>query len=285
MVRSNVELHRAVSELGWWATYGLGPVVLRTYGLTVLVALVVACGEDGSPGSGVCAARQGLFGGEAPDAVASSLVLSSVRVLRVDAATGVLTGVCSGVAIGENQVLTAQHCVDQEAGEELSVVTGIGRATRSDQDVVCGDDVLAREDVTLGAGSKYVHQDADLAVLAVEGGLEHWLPTSQVSASEPRSGVGEYVTLGYGLTEESTIGALRSLSVDVIYVESGEIWVGSPTGAPCLGDSGGGLFRTSDAPPSLIGILAGGTEDCEGPDRYMDLSAVSEWLVAVASAL
>jgi len=98
------------------------------------------------------------------------------------------------------------------------------------------------------------------------------------------------------LTRKSTARHLQELSVNVISQQTcqnhwfwgnGRVEVGGPkmcfrsSGAPCHGDSGGGMFLRDDfGRQKLIGVCSYGTADCQNwaPEVYAKVNFVLDWI-------
>jgi hypothetical protein len=135
--------------------------------------------------------------------------------------------ICSAVAVGPHEALTAQHCTrDREPGD-LRVGTDTGQP--------------------VGVRDIVEFPDVDLAALTLEEPLP---PPYAVLGNSPTTGE-ELFVVGYGCSENHTE---KRLVRAVRYVKHAFSWGYEMKGKACQGDSGGATFN---AYGRLVGITWG----------------------------
>jgi len=174
---------------------------------------------------------------------------------------------CSGVAIADDHVLTAAHCVEGwEPGElRVRVDHGPGDST-----------VVAILTVLVDPAFDPASLRADLALLQLAEPLGV-PPLAIASASAAAPSVGERVRiLGYGVTgaERSDGGTRRSAWADILAVDELEIHHALAT---CHGDSGGAVVRDTETETVVIAIVSSGPRACDGPGRAIALTGRDPW--------
>jgi hypothetical protein len=157
--------------------------------------------------------------------------------------------VCTGVAVSENEVVTAAHCV---AGLDVTHV-------RNHTGSWWVNEVAVHPDYAWGQG-------VDLAIVRVSnGGLYRTLRTPAQLPSEPLAAAytadGERVRLtGFGRTTlDGRAGRFNSIETDVL---PGSSCYGSDglclEASVCNQDDGGGIFATVDGQRLLVGVITDG---------------------------
>jgi secreted trypsin-like serine protease len=160
-------------------------------------------------------------------------------------------GVCSGVVVARDVVLTAAHCVP--AGPSVAVHF----RDASGQPVLLRTASIARHPEYRANAVAERTRSIDLALIRTAEPLPAQLGPAALSASAPRDRV---IAGGFGPTtpgDASTGGRWRSATLQVVWPHDESrllIWAqGSPAGSPCQGDSGGPLIGPDDAVVAIIG--------------------------------
>lgn len=172
--------------------------------------------------------------------------------------------ICSGVVVAEGVVVTAGHCVDPEALDELRVGTWEPR------------------DFSVDVLRAQIHPSLDVAVVWVEpGSMPEALEPIPLLEDEIDEGwIGELAELaGYGSTEFGEIGQLRFAAEPIVAVEADAVVVhGRGRSGACGGDSGGPLLARDDAGRvRVVGVLDSGHASCVQDDRYTRVDALADW--------
>ncbi|MFF3826697.1 S1 family peptidase [Streptomyces griseus] len=204
---------------------------------------------------------------------------------------------CGGVAVAPTKILTAAHCLSDEAlggpaerVRDLLVIAGRERLSDSD-----GQEIPVR-DIWVNPAYDPASNSGDLAVLTLarampEGGV---VPTARSGDTAYRAGTAAAV-YGWGDTTGSGTYAsvLRSAPVQVLpdsdcaraypggregtYKASAMLCAGDPAGGrdACQGDSGGPLVARG----RLIGLVSWGSGcgRAGSPGVYTRVSAALEW--------
>ncbi|MBW3704171.1 serine protease [Streptomyces griseus] len=204
---------------------------------------------------------------------------------------------CGGVAVAPTKILTAAHCLSDEAlggpaerVRDLLVIAGRERLSDSD-----GQEIPVR-DIWVNPAYDPASNAGDLAVLTLarampEGGV---VPTARSGDTAYRAGTAAAV-YGWGDTTGSGTYAsvLRSAPVQVLpdsdcaraypggregtYKASAMLCAGDPAGGrdACQGDSGGPLVARG----RLIGLVSWGSGcgRAGSPGVYTRVSAALEW--------
>jgi len=208
-------------------------------------------------------------GVDAPEAVS----LTDGQIKAVGALNLDFSGVCSGVLVAPDVVLTAAHCVEAISGDPTFLV---------------GDSYMPPE-ATFRGVEWYVHPlytgdpAYDIAVIIISGdplseGIEP-IPAS----FEPTSLLAQTVqAVGYGMTDPAgDWNTRRWWTTHEVISESPAIYIASGHGASglCQGDSGGPMLYTMPAGVRVMGVASSiDSEDCLGNAYYARTDAVAEWL-------
>lgn len=174
---------------------------------------------------------------------------------------------CSGVWVGEDEILTAAHCVsDQEIGDAIDYVT------RGDLSANDGDELETLRIAKLDARD----EDRDLALLRVKFAPAHPIPrvASTVTVGQPTQTMGHPL----GLWWSYSTGSVSALRFGTFILPIPAWWV--QTTAPISpGNSGGGLF---DADGNLLGICHGSATRGQNLNLYVHADYVRAFLAAHA---
>lgn len=185
-------------------------------------------------------------------------------------------GVCTGVAIGADLVLTAAHCVS--SGQAVRVGTPRLPWTTVHETVAHPDFVTEKPRV------------ADLALLKLSQPL---LKETARLAPRPVSVGNRLIVLGYGIADDGkrdmrqrmTTLTMNGLAFGLLQLVDHSTANGGSGSAGCGGDSGGPVFSMRSGVPQLVGIVQGGTTGCRGATYVTPISRYSSWIMETADKL
>lgn len=233
---------------------------MRSAGIALLLGLAAA------PAGAVVGGR------EAPDSAGSAVMVLSSN-----------GGVCTGIVVAQDSVLTAGHCVaagPRQGGAEHRVHF----RDEAGQPVLV--DLAARAvhpgyDAGAIAGRR---RSIDLALVRTATPLPGRFRPTPLSAALPRAGE-SLVLSGYGVSkpgEPRTTGTFRSAVLPVVepYGQSRIlVWMkpsGGASGA-CQGDSGGPIADAHGAPPLAVSAWVGGGA-CGSISQGVLLGPQRDWI-------
>lgn len=212
------------------------------------------------------------------------------------------TTYCGATLVSDRWLVTAAHCIHEgDRPLDLRVVMGKSKRARFFYYFFQTDSI---DQIHVHPSYDSDTHAYDIALLRLkkypelERG-ELWpacLPTNSSTSYVDRNAT----IIGFGKTSggdsSSSARYLKELNVNVISQEEcqiqwswgrGRVEVGGPKmcfradGAPCHGDSGGGMFIRDDKErQSLIGVCSYGTADCKNwaPEIYTKVNYVLEWM-------
>lgn len=230
--------------------------------------LALGCGSPESP---VCRKQQAIVLRE--DTEPQPLPAWAAAVVRIDIESGALDarshGTCTGTVVDAGIVLTAAHCLDGGADEDLRVTVTSARS-------LAGCDGAAADAVV--AEGWLIHPELDAALVFVEELDARAIPL----LDGPLTGEPELAIAGYGLDAQGSTGAL--ITAEATLEEETDYFVvrGRDAGA-CVGDSGGPLVVLDElGEANLVGLLQFGAASCAARDFYLPIAALESWLTANA---
>ncbi|WKZ57255.1 MAG: trypsin-like serine protease [Bdellovibrionota bacterium] len=165
-------------------------------------------------------------------------------------------GICSGVVIGPQEILSATHCFLDNPEDVQVLHNGIPLEVF---EVVAAPGFRSEQAV-----SAFFN---DVAIIKT---APHGLPAFPVLQSTPVTPGEEVIILGYGLDEEGNFGTLKSGVARIEIVTPNHLFTapyyGKDGSNPCFGDSGGPALveRKGTAGESifaLAGVVSSGTTD------------------------
>lgn len=185
-------------------------------------------------------------------------------------------GVCTGVAIGADLVLTAAHCVS--SGQAVRVGTPRLPWTTVHETVTHPDFVPEKPRV------------ADLALLKLSQAL---LKDTARVASRPASVGNRLIVLGYGIADDGkrdmrlrmTALTVNGLAFGLLQLVDRSTANSGSGSAGCGGDSGGPVFLMRSGAPQVVGIINSGTIGCRGATYVTPLSRYHLWIMETADKL
>lgn len=209
-------------------------------------------------------------GQENPEAAGSAVMVLSSK-----------GGVCTGIVVARDAVLTAGHCVAGAGEHRVHVRDEAGGPVLID---LAGRAVHPGYDAGAIAGRR---RSVDLALLRTAEPLPSRFVPTPLSAAMPRAGESLTVS-GYGVSrpgEARSSGTFRSVRLPVVepYGRSTIlVWMkpdGTSAGAragACQGDSGGPVAAAPGAPPLAVSAWIGGA--CGGVSQGVLLGPQRSWI-------
>jgi hypothetical protein len=183
-------------------------------------------------------------------------------------------GVCTGVVLAPDAVLTAGHCAGgglehrvhfRDAAGEPVLVPVTARA------------VHPGYDAGAAAGRR---RSVDLALLRTASPLPARFPPATLSAASPRAGA-SLTLAGYGAArpgDPRSTGTFRSLAVPVVEPYGPSrilVWLRGGAGGACQGDSGGPITGADGGVVALSAWVGGG---CGGVTQGILLGPQRAWI-------
>lgn len=211
-------------------------------------------------------ARAVLGGRAAPEAAASSVMVLSSN-----------GGVCTGIVVAQDAVLTAGHCAAGPAEHRVHFRDAAGAPVLVE---LSARTVHPGYDAGAVAGRR---RSVDLALLRTATPLPARFAPTALSAAMPRAGERLAVS-GYGVAkagEARTTGTFRSAVLPVVEPYGPSrilVWLKPDAGAAgaCQGDSGGPIAPQAGAPPVAVSAWVGGA--CGGVSQGVLIGPQRDWI-------
>jgi hypothetical protein len=227
------------------------------FGLRLGAALLLA---------GWAGTAQGIVGGQ----TGGPLDASAVMVLHDRG------GVCTGVVVAPDVILTAAHCVPQ--GAQLRV-----HYRETGQPVLLETQAVQRHPGYRANAVKERKRSIDLALVKLPAPLPGRFEAATLSAAAPE---GRVTVAGYGLGREgvaSSTGTWRSVRLDVATPYGPSrilLWARGPAGSGgCHGDSGGPMIDSEGGAAAIMTWSVGtGGKSCGDLTQGVLLGAQREWI-------
>ena len=211
-------------------------------------------------------ARRDRIVGGAPDTQRDAVVAV------VDAKTA---ATCSGTVVAATLVVTAAHCVYGVEPGDLRVIVGSDVTAPSAGRTFAVSATATYP--TYRGESEGISGGVDLAILRLANPVSV-TPISVDLTTTDSDFQGALVTLvGYGAsdgTDNSGVGARRSVVLPVEGVCSRLLTIGGADANACLGDSGGAVLLQG----RLVGVISGGKLGCFAPSTLTRLDAHAGWM-------
>ena len=203
----------------------------------------------------------GREGAQVPGAASEVMVLTSGG------------GVCSGVVVAPDAVLTAGHCVAGVAENRIHYRDEAGRpvlaevATRHLHPAYDGDAIRGRT------------RSIDLALLRTRESLPARFAPAPLGAAVPRAGQ-TLVLAGFGAArgnDRRSIGRYRGATLTVVEPYGPSrilVWLKAPGAGGCQGDSGGPILDGT----AVVALAAWVKDACGGLTQGILLGPQRDWL-------
>ncbi|GJD95711.1 S1 family peptidase [Methylobacterium iners] len=201
-------------------------------------------------------------GVEAPEAAGSSVMVLSAG-----------GGVCTGIVLGPDAVLTAGHCAASGAQHRVHFRDEAGQPVLVE---LAARSVHPGYDAGAIAGRR---RSIDLALLRTASPLPARFVPARLSAAMPRTG--ENLTLaGYGAVragEARSTGTFRRVDLPVVEPHGPSrilVWLKAAAAGACQGDSGGPIL----ADGSIVAVTAWVGGACGGVSQGVLLGPQRAWI-------
>ncbi|KAL5015102.1 hypothetical protein ScPMuIL_009372 [Solemya velum] len=207
-------------------------------------------------------------------------------------------GSCGCVLVNGRRVLTAAHCVDGIATDDMAVVLGLQRSSQVASEVASGDAV------TYGVARYRIHPlfsgentDGDIAVVTLSNEVtfrDDIQPVSRLARkSESFLANSDCWGMGFGLTDKAAGTLADNLQVANMNVitdeECNDIFVndidrsvcvfnGDDAESICDGDSGGPLVCLVGGEQVLVGVGSLGGTQCTKASVFTSVASHRTWL-------
>ncbi|MFN7729064.1 MAG: S1 family peptidase [Bdellovibrio sp.] len=266
----------------------------------LVLSFLVACGQQGAPGSSnawtAVGDEQGVFGGTrmTPE-MALTRYVAGLRYRLDDGGMGS----CTAALINEQTLLTAAHCVPKDkASMKIYFTTSMEDvANVPAKNIRRVSDVIVHEKYEEAKGDLTRANPFDIAVLRIESSApSHYRHLQLATENFPISQISKAYVVGYGF--ESYDSKTRLVTGDQALksaiVERKE--VGDPnflmlnqtkgTGI-CVGDSGGPMIVQNAAGFIIMGTAStvhNGTNfaTCRGDSVYISVASMRNWIIQSA---
>jgi secreted trypsin-like serine protease len=234
----------------------------------------IITGTSNSGSSSISGNAGRIINGVAVDPLLSPQV-AEIKVTNSDGSEGI----CSGVAVGPGEILTAAHCfagLTPLASGSDELTTTVTIPLPAGVSLLIGGQVLPATEVTIPAGYRF---DAQHGAIFNDIAIVHTyalnVPPLPIVTSRPVTTGEALLTFGFGLDENGDYGVLKAGEVLVETVTANHIFSAPFDGSnvdPCNGDSGGpGVLNfTSESGESVYGVAglvsSGTVPDCSKGD-------------------
>jgi V8-like Glu-specific endopeptidase len=193
-------------------------------------------------------------------------------------------GQCTATLIGERTLLTARHCVGEEAAagqfetDDPATVEFFVTDDATDKGELIG--IAASELIALPIEMGTYWPDSDLAIVLLESTPDPAIARIALATAPPVAGE-PIVLVGFGWTEHLTVGQKRQAATTIAEVTTTWLRFGGPANIDG-GDSGGPSLVTRGDETLLLGVhshmlLAAEWEDRTGVDMRVD--AFLDWIM------
>ena len=265
---------------------------MKSIVLWTSVALLNGCGPK------VDLSAPSIIGGRAVPKTAVGLIRHATVALTTPDLIEAGHSFCTATLVAPRVLLTAGHCVVDDAGARVegAAVAVMGVKVDEDSEPVSIRAAYVYKDYAplgLGAAETTPMNDLGLLILAATLGDSELAPI----ASTPLAARVKLVVAGFGVTKtraNNNTGRLRQVAVTIDHVATrGRIFVakGADDSGACAGDSGGPAYHERSGRWELAGVTSfgkevakqpGGPRICTGENGYVDLSFYAE---AIKNAL
>ncbi len=187
-------------------------------------------------------------------------------------------GVCSGIVVAQDVVLTAGHCGSSAASLRIHWNEG--------EPVLIEPRQIARHPAYVAGAAQTRSRSVDMMLVRLPSPLPaRFVPASLDAGAMPRAGETLDI-LGYGVTREGearTTGRLRAASIPVVEPYGPGtilIWASRPGSGACQGDSGGPMTRAgSDGIVAVTAFASGGAgKGCGGLTQGVLVAPQKGWI-------
>lgn len=248
------------------------PAPPRTVALLLGLALAACGGSDDAACDDLGLTSQGLFGAQPEPSLVPLSDAEQLAVVVVVPGTQGDPGLCSGVLLDADLVLSAKHCA---FGGDAAVRVG---------------SLVDQSALRFTPTELIAHPTLDLLLLRLPAAARDKTgaakPIAWSDTTLDDGWIGTQVQLaGAGRTETGSAGETRYLVEPIAELTETYIEVdGMGMRGACEGDSGGPMLVLGpDKAPRVIGVLSDGSRDCVSIDRYQRLGAAADWLEAELS--
>lgn len=183
---------------------------------------------------------------------------------------------CTGTLIGERAVLTAGHCVEEDATGVVELGTTVGAPGNVRRRIVKAQrhPKYQRDSSDFDVAILWLDAAVPVAPIALPAG-----PTTLASGDPLR-------VVGFGQTRSTSEpeGAKRAGTMKVSATADNTIAYAAAPSMSCQGDSGGPVFSTTGGVERWVGIVSAGDNDCRKSGVAVRVDAIIADFVAPALA-